>query len=102
MLQLDDRYKVTVDSSCQNYQLEELQDIKNKQSGEVVRQDFKIIGFHGNSMRSVLLQYVRESLITDDKLNDIHKVFDKLVELDNTIIRVVKKENFKLASKSDD
>jgi hypothetical protein len=53
MLVLDDRYRVSTDSSLQNFQLEALVDVKNKSTKEVVRQEWNVIGFHGNSMRSV-------------------------------------------------
>jgi hypothetical protein len=102
MLQLDDHFRVSVDSSRQNFQLEQLQDVKDKKSKEVVRQEWSLIGFHGNSMRSVLLQYMKESLITDDKLETIHNVLDRLNEIENTIVKVVKKENIKLAAKQND
>jgi hypothetical protein len=102
MLQLDDHFRVSVDSSRQNFQLEQLQDVKDKKSKEVVRQEWSLIGFHGNSMRSVLLQYMKESLITDDKLETIHNVLDRLNEIENTIVKVVKKENIKLVAKQND
>ena len=102
MLQLDEKFRVSIDSSRQNFQLEKLEDIKDKSSGEIIRQEYKIVGYHGSSLRSVLLQYKNEAVINDSTLVNIHKVFDKLVEIDNTIIQVVKKENIKLAAKQDD
>ena len=102
MLVLDDRFRVSTDSSLQNFQLEKLSDIKDKSTKEVVRQDWGIIGYHGNSMRSVLNQYVKESLIGDSKLEKINDVLDRLHEVEKTIIKVVKAENFKLEVKKDD
>lgn len=102
MLQLDDKFRVSTDSSLQNYQLEQLIDVKEKKSKEIVRSEWTIVGYHGNSMKSVLHQYVRESLITDNKLAAIHNVLDRLNEIENTIVKVVKQENFKLAAKQDD
>jgi hypothetical protein len=101
MLVLDDRFRVSTDSSLQNFQLEKLTDIKDKSTKEVVRQDWLLIGFHGNSMRSVLNQYVKESLINDQKLEKVNDILDRLNEVEKTIIKVVKVENFKLVAKDD-
>lgn len=101
MLVLDDRFRVSTDSSLQNFQLEKLTDIKDKSTKEVVRQDWLLIGFHGNSMRSVLNQYVKESLINDQKLEKVNDILDRLNEVEKTIIKVVKAENFKLVTKDD-
>jgi hypothetical protein len=48
-----------------------------------------------------LNQYVKESLISDDKLEKVNDVLDRLNEIENTIIRVVKAENFKMVAKDD-
>lgn len=101
MLVLDDRFRVSTDSSLQNFQLEKLTDIKDKSTKEVVRQDWLLIGFHGNSMRSVLNQYVKESLINDQKLEKVNDILDRLNEVEKTIVKVVKVENFKLVTKDD-
>jgi hypothetical protein len=45
---------------------------------------------------------MKESLITDDKLETIHNVLDRLNEIENTIVRVVKKENIKLVASQND
>lgn len=102
MITLDDKFKVTTDSSLQNFQLEKLEDVKNKQSGDIVRQEYKIIGFHGNSIKSVLHQYAKEAVIDDVQLETLHNVLDKLKEIDQTIDRVAKKLNIKLETKQDD
>jgi hypothetical protein len=101
MLVLDNRFRVSTDSSLQNFQLEKLSDIKDKSTKEVVRQEWSIIGYHGNSMRSVLNQYMKESLISSN-LESVHSVLDKLNEVESTISNVVKQENFKLVMKKDD
>jgi hypothetical protein len=102
LLQLDEKFRVVVDSSKQNYILEKLDDIIDKKTKEVARQDWLTIGFHGNSLRSVLLQYRNVSLISDDKLETLHNVLDRLNEIESTIKTVVKQENIKLVTKSDE
>jgi mevalonate kinase len=98
LLQLDERFRVTTDSSLQNFLLEQLQDIKDKSTKEVVRQDWIIIGYHGNSMRSVLMQYMKTTLINSN-LEVINDVLDKLKEVEKTIEKVAKKENIKMIPK---
>lgn len=102
LLQIDSNFRVTTDSSLQNYLLEKLQNVIDKKTREVVRKDWGIIGYHGNSMRSVLLQYKKEALIAEDNLETLHSVLDKLNEIDQTIDRVIKKENIKMETKKDD
>jgi hypothetical protein len=102
MLVLDDNFRISIDSSRQNYQLEMLQPVTDKKTKEVVRHEFNIVGYHGTSMRSVLNQYVKQSLINDNKLETINNVLDRLNEVENTIEKVVKQENFKLVMKKDD
>jgi RNA binding exosome subunit len=101
LLQLDGNFKITCDSSKQNLQLEMLQDVLDKKTKEVVRKDWNVIGFHGNSMRSVLLQYKNECLV-NSQLESINDVLDRLNEIDRTIDTVVKRENIRLETKSDD
>lgn len=101
LLQLDDQYKVTCDSSKQNFILEKLVDVIDKKSREVVRKEYQIIGYHGNSFRSVLKKYAADSLIESEP-SSYQQVIDKLNDLERTIDRVVKRENIKLEVKSDD
>jgi hypothetical protein len=100
LLQLDDQFKVTCDSSRQNWQLEQLQEVNDKKNGGT-KFEWNNIGFHGNSLRSVLLQYRNVSLINDDKLETLNDVLDKLNEIERTIVKVVKQENIKLVSAND-
>jgi hypothetical protein len=102
LLQIDDNFRVVTDSSLQNYILEHLTDVIDKKTRENVRQDWIVQGYHGASMRSVLIQYRNLALITDDKLKTLHNVLDKLNKVEQTIERVVTKENIKLESKQDD
>jgi hypothetical protein len=101
VLVLDDNFRITVDSSRQNYQLEMLQPIIDKKTREVVRYEFGIIGYHGSSMKSVLHQYTKQSLINDNRLQKVNDILDRLNEIEKTIIKVVKAENFKLVAKDD-
>jgi hypothetical protein len=66
-----------------------------------MKQEFKVIGYHGNSMRSVLLQYKKESLFAEDDLKTINQVLDKLIEIERTIETVVSRENIKLVVQND-
>lgn len=101
MLKLDDKFVITKDKSEQNFQLEKLFDVKNKETGEI-KHEWKIIGYHGNSITSVLKQYKNEAIISDDELESIHNILDKLKEIDRTIDRVVKRENIKLNGNNND
>jgi hypothetical protein len=101
MLQLDSNHRVSVDSSRQNFQLEQLQEITDRKTKET-KLEWGIVGFHGNSLRSVLIQYRNVSLISDDKLETLHSVLDRLNEIERTIKTVVKQENIKLVTKSDE
>jgi hypothetical protein len=100
ILKLDDHFKITTDSSKQNFQLEQLSEVTDRKTKET-KLEWSIIGFHGNSLRSVLLQYRNVSLITDDKLETLHSVLDKLSEIERTIVNVVKQQNIKLVSTND-
>jgi hypothetical protein len=102
ILQLDDNFRVTCDAAKMNFQLEKLSDIIDKNTREVVRREWGLLGSHGNSMRSVLVQYSKEALIDDDGLENINDVLKKLDEINQTIAMVVKRENIRLDVKKDD
>ncbi|TCJ01052.1 hypothetical protein [Cytobacillus praedii] len=93
LLQLDDTYRITVDSSKQNLQLERLENVVSKKDKEVVRQQYNIIGYHGSNLKSALYQYKKDSLIVDDSISDISAILHKLDKIDKTIHEVVKHEN---------
>lgn len=97
LIQIDDSFRVTIDSSKQNLQLEKLTEIKDKKTSGT-KKEWLILGYHGLSLRSVLLHYKNEALL-DDKLETINNVVDKLNEIDNTIVRLVK--NIKLETQND-
>jgi hypothetical protein len=100
LLQLDDNFRITKDKSEMNFQLEKLESIKDRESG-TMKQEFKVIGYHGNSMRSVLLQYKKESLFAEDDFKAINQVLDKLKDIEKTIETVVTRENIKLVAQND-
>jgi hypothetical protein len=93
ILNLDERYKVTTDKAKMNFQLEQLIDVKDKETGEVVRQECKVIGYHGGHLNHAILQYVKQLKLTSDEEYDIHKLLDKLNEIKEHIDRVVRREN---------
>jgi hypothetical protein len=88
LLQIDESFRISLDSSHQNLQLEQLQEIKDKNTGES-KFNWVIVGYHGNSLRSILLQYKNETLL-DDQLETINDVIDKLNYIDKTIKELVK------------
>jgi phage replication-related protein YjqB (UPF0714/DUF867 family) len=92
-LKLDERYKITTDKAKMNFQLEELVDIKDKESGEIIRQDWKILGYHGGHINHAIKQYVREVIINSDQEFSIESLLEKLDELYKHIDIVVKKQN---------
>jgi hypothetical protein len=96
---LDDKFKVSTDSSLQNYILWKLEDITDKKTKET-RQDYISLGFFGHNFSSLLKRYKDESLI-DLENTTIEKVLDKLTEVDKRIDKIVKVAKLKLASNDD-
>jgi hypothetical protein len=96
---LDDKFKVTTDSSLQNYILWKLETIKDKKTKET-RQDYISLGFFGHNFKALLKRYVAESLI-DLENTTLEKVLDKLNELDKHIDKIVKAAKLKLVSNDD-
>lgn len=99
LLELDSKHRVVVDSSCQNYILEQLQEVKNKKTDEI-KLEWVGLGFHGLSLRSVLHQYKNYAIAISD-VESLNEVLDRLNEIENTIINVVKNENLRLLVNSD-
>jgi hypothetical protein len=100
ILQLDSKHRVSIDSSCQNYILESLDEVKDKKTGDI-KYEWNGIGFHGLSMRSVLLQY-KNHAIAISELETINDVLDRINELENTIHKVADKfKEFKLVTAND-
>lgn len=100
LLQLDSKHRVIVDSSCQNYLLEQLQEIKNKKNDEI-KLEWINIGFHGLSLKSVLHQYKNNAIANSD-VESINELLDRLNEIDLTIQKVADKfKEFKLVTSND-
>jgi hypothetical protein len=96
---LDDKFKITTDSSLQNYILWKLENITNKKTKET-KQDYITIGYFGHNLSSLLKRYKNESLI-DLENTTIEKVLDKLNEVDTRIDKVVKAAKIKMVSNDD-
>lgn len=88
-LQLDEDYKLTTDSSKQNFILMKYEEIRDKKTKEVVRKDWVEAGYHGLSIKSVLLQYAKltqinleDSTISQlvDSINNLTKHIDKVAQ----------------------
>lgn len=101
LLTIDDEFRVTSDAARLNFQLERWTPVENRKTKDITYQ-WIIEGFHGGSLRSVLLQYSKLTVMNDDKEMMVNELLDKLTEIDKTIVEVVKRENIKLASKSND
>lgn len=93
-LQLDDNYKITVDSSKQNFQLEKFENVAIRGT-EQTKREWKIVGYFGSNLKSVLNKYKNEVLINSD-FSTLDDVLDKLQEIDKTIEEVDKRGNIKL------
>lgn len=83
-----------------NLQLEQYQDIIDLKTKKPVRKDWVLIGYHGSSITSVLKQYSRVAVASDNKLDNINDVLDK----QNEIIKYIDKafKGIKLKVESDD
>jgi hypothetical protein len=99
ILQLDDKFKITTDSSLQNLQLEKLCEVTDRQTKEV-KYKYIILGYFGHSLPSLLKRYKNEVLL-DTKECTLNDVLDKLNEIDRNIDKAVKQINFRMVSKDD-
>jgi hypothetical protein len=97
---LDSKFKVTTDSSLQNYILWKLEDITNKKTKET-KQDYITIGYFGHNLGSLLKRYKDEVLI-DLKNTTLEEILDKLNQIDGRTDKVVKAAKIKMMSKDND
>lgn len=85
---LDDRYKISSDKM--NYTLERLDDVKDRETGEIVDRKWKDVGYFGQNLSHALKRYATEKIREEDKLN-IDKLVNVLKGLEQHIEKVVKK-----------
>lgn len=89
---LDEKYQVTVDP--RNFILQKLEDVTDKKTKEVVRQDYKNVGYFWK-FEHLLERYATER-IREQENTSIEEVKELILSLHRTIERVVKKESIKL------
>jgi hypothetical protein len=99
LLQIDDRFVITTDSSLQNLQLEKLCEVKDRKTQEV-KHEYSILGYYGHSLSSLLKRYKNEVLL-DMQECTVNDVLDKLDEVERNIDKAVKQINFRMVSKND-
>lgn len=95
-LVIDERYVVKADKY--NFVLWKLEDVKDKETGEI-KQKWKDIAFY-SQLSFALKRYASEKIKEENKLN-IKDLVVKLKELEKHIEKVVKKENVVLYIKED-
>jgi hypothetical protein len=100
ILQLDDRYKITTDSSRMNLQLERLETVEDRKNGGT-KEEWKLLGYFGLSLRALLRRYTDEKLI-EMETTTMKAVLVKLSEINQTIDNVVKRENIVFDVKDND
>jgi hypothetical protein len=99
LLELDEKFKISTDSSLQNLQLEKLYEVTDRKTQEV-KYEWSILGYFGNSLSSLLKRYKNEVLLDMEECT-VNDVLDKLDEIDRNIDKAVKQINFKMVSKND-
>jgi hypothetical protein len=102
ILNLDERFRIVTDKAKMNFILEGLEDVKSKETGEVVRQDWKHLGYHGQHLNHAIKQYVRQKMLNLDEECDVDCLIDELHELDQQIEKVVRKENITFELKKEE
>lgn len=99
-LLLDSKYKITLDSSAQNLQLEKFEDVKSKTTGEIT-QKWNILGYHGLSLRSALLGYQKhriadmiavENIEASQLISDITKLENEIKKISKHIVLEIKND----------
>jgi len=96
-LKLDDTFKISSDKM--NFILEKFDDVMDLKTKESTgEKKWKTVGFFGNKLEYALKAYVIESL-RDSEETDVHRLMDRLNELEKQIKKVVKKENIQLIPK---
>lgn len=98
VINLDDKYRIV--SSHMNWILQKYEEITHRVTKEV-RRDWKDIGYFGENLAYALKRYTRLSQLDDESEHDVHKVVERLKELEEVIVKQVRKENIQLVLKSD-
>jgi hypothetical protein len=99
-LKLDERYRII--STSMNWVLENLADVKDKVSGEVTRQEWRVVGYFGFHLNHAIKRYVSEVVRNDDSECDVDCLLVKLNEIDEKIDRIVRKENITFELKKEE
>jgi len=86
---IDERYKVVSDKY--NFVLQNLYDVKDKETQETIDQKWKDVGYFPQ-LSHALKRYAADMIKEQDKLN-IDGLVDVLHKLERHIERVVRKEN---------
>ena len=95
ILPLDDKFRV--ESAKHNFTLQKYEEIVSRKD-DSVRYDWKDIGYFGSNLAYCLKRYIVESL-RDEEDTDVHRLLDRLKELENVIEKKVRKENILLELK---
>lgn len=101
MIMLDDRFRILVDSSRQNFILEKLDDIKDKETKET-KQEWVKVGFFGSNFSSVLKRYKDEAILNEEQNLPVNQILNKLLTIDENIHKAVKAAKIKLIGKNDE
>ncbi|PAD70553.1 hypothetical protein CHH83_01760 [Bacillus sp. 7586-K] len=95
-LELDDRYFIVADKM--NFTLCRIDDVKDKQTGEITGQREKEIGHFGLHLDQALKRYATERIRDIDKVN-VEELVSVLNGLKSHIEKVVKNERIMLVPK---
>lgn len=90
MLQIDNDYRVTVDSSRQNFILEKLSDVQIKGT-DTYKKEWLGTGFHGLSLRSVLHSYSKQKIADGvAEVDTADLLISKIDQLERNIDKIAK------------
>jgi hypothetical protein len=100
ILNLDERYKIT--TTNMNWVLENLVDVKDKKTDELVKQEWRVVGYFGFHLNHAIKCYVSEVIRNDNSECDVDCLLVKLNEIDEKIDRIVRKENITFGLKEEE
>lgn len=99
LLNLGDKYRI-LQSDKWNLSLEKYDDIKDKKTKEVVRQDWVHMGYFGTSLVAALKKYKNETMMDLDQVN-VDELINHLKRSDKHIETVVKNIDWNYTYKKD-